>query len=72
MTRDHIIQMAREARLIPTTKECDPWYAALVERFYHMAQAQERGACERLCDALADEGKTAYHCRDAIHARGLT
>jgi hypothetical protein len=69
---ERIFQMAREAHLIPTTGDCDPWYIATVVRFYHMVQAEERRACEAVCDTLADEGKTAYQCRDAIHARGLT
>lgn len=68
---EHVIKMAREARLLPSTKDCDPWHVATVVRFYNMARAEERDVCEKICDDLADRGKTAYQCRDAIHARNL-
>ena len=70
MTRDDVIRMAREASLFDDDQE--PLIEHL-ERFFHMAQAEEREACAKVCEAHEDdlrEWDIQQQCANAIRARG--
>ena len=74
MNRDEITRMAVQCQLV-TTGNRDGVYMDALERFFHMAQAAEREACARLCDAryMGDnsrEDMEARRCAAAIRARG--
>jgi len=63
MNREQIIEMAREAF---ACNFCAlPVSESRIERFFHMAQAAEREACEKICIDHGHMGLAA-----AIRARG--
>ena len=62
MTRDDIIRIARDASLFDDDQE--PLIEHL-ERFFHMAQAEEREAILKICE----ENDTVHSCTAAIKAR---
>jgi len=64
MTRDDIIRMAQEAGFGNYAHEA----RTMFERFFHMAQAAEREACAKVCDA--NKHYFGYQCAEAIRARG--
>lgn len=72
VSRDEIIQMAREAGLF------EPYAGNptdLLERFAHFVAAAERRACAELCELKSmrryfDRPQTPMDCADAIRARG--
>ena len=72
MTREDIIQMAREAGFVDyelddgTTESFDKRY----ERFAALVASAEREACANLCDRFANRMMSAEECADAIRARG--
>ena len=75
--RDTIIKMAQEAGLhIATDVNWMPIIGyEYLERFFHMAQALEREACAKVCEAryMGDnnrEDMEARRCATAIRARG--
>ena len=72
MTRDDIIRMAREARLVPKWLElCSKDEKALV-RFAALVAAAEREACAQIADAEASIEGIAQRIAVAIRARGNT
>lgn len=76
MDRDDIIRMAREAGLhIATDHDWMPIIAlAYAKKLVEIARAEEREACAKVCDKIADddgfEGGYADYCAHAIRARG--
>lgn len=76
MNRDDIIKMAREAcypdspfRQFVGGVDCGLLMKdEHLERFFHVAQAAEREACLKLCDAR--HHYFGYQCAEAIRARG--
>jgi len=72
MTREEIIQMARQAG-VANTWDLN-WYDPAIERFAWLVQEHEREACAKVCDEIATadgwEGGYAYRCVEAIRARG--
>ena len=70
MTKDDIIDMALECDLLDSRDDLDhPTFAeiiASVERFYHLAVAAERQACDELCQDI-DGGDNMF--ARAIRAR---
>lgn len=75
MTRDEIIQMAREAGT-PYVNRHYPGVTSFgftedaLQRFAALVAKAEREACAKVCDDLWQDDKTAYACREAIRARG--
>lgn len=71
MTRDDIIRMAQECRLLGIRPHLDGIYEEALERFAALVAAAEREACAKLvenyCGAWDDEG---YALTRAIRARG--
>ena len=75
MTREDIIRMARQTRLLPEWVElCRKDEEALV-RFAALVAAAERETCAKVCEArfvgdLNREDMEARRCAAAIRARG--
>ena len=71
MTRDDIIRMAQECKLIGMRPHLDGIYEEALQEFGAMVAAAEREACakvvENYCGAWDDEG---YALMQAIRARG--
>ena len=76
MTKDEIIEMARQARLMSEYDEASPWVedheiTQYVEAFAKLVAAKEREACAKMCDELQDVPATEpHHCAEDIRARG--
>ena len=77
MTRDDIIRMAREARLVPKWLELCPKDEKALVRFAALVAAAEREACAKVCEKRAITGECyvegsaeADGCAAAIRARG--
>ena len=81
MTRDEIIQLAREADMIDfRDDDSDPHVAQFInflESVIGKAIAAEREACAKACQQVVDGGQydgwqqyAAAACRDEIRARG--
>ncbi len=82
MTKDDIIDMARESELLDQGDDCGthPNYIGYLERFANFVAAHEREACALVCDeqvdAEYDTGKIDHNemgwtqaCAIAIRAR---
>ena len=69
-----ILEMAREAGLHLATNV--NWMPIIgleyAEKLIALVRADEREACEKLCDDIWQEDGTAYDCREAIRARSNT
>lgn len=72
MTKDEIEKLAVEAgwplfaiQMLAGTED-----EKRLQRFAELVVAAEREACEKVCDELWQDDKTAYACREAIRARG--
>ena len=79
ISRDDVIRMAREARLMSETQDGSAWSAPIPnfeypERLAHFAAlvaAAEREACAKVCDGWAKYGSPpAAACAEEIRARG--
>jgi hypothetical protein len=78
MTKDEIIEMARQARLMSEYDEASPWVedheiTQYVEAFAKLVAAKEREECAKLCDDIhanyeAEDVFSSY--AEAIRARG--
>ena len=75
--REEIIKLAREAGMVVYEGDQDRvlFEGSVIDsltRFFHMAQAAEREACAKVCEALDPdmEWSTATDCATAIQARG--
>ena len=75
--REEIIKLAREAGMVVYEGDQDRvlFEGSVIDsltRFFHMAQAAEREACAKVCEALDPdmEWSTATDCATAIRARG--
>jgi hypothetical protein len=67
MTKDEIIDMAREAGF------SNPELVNVFERFAALVASAEREACAKLCDDLDDDlpdGLAGWQYGEAIRARG--
>ena len=75
MTREDIIRMAREARLVPKWLELCPKDEKALVRFAALVAAAEREACAKVCEGgsfLHDDAPDARFgkaCAAAIRAR---
>jgi hypothetical protein len=78
-----VIEMAREAGIIPLNVECDPTYLPVIERFAEMVRADEREACAKVCESMIVEtlednewvdstNDSKARCAIAISARNNT
>lgn len=66
MTKEDIIEMAREAGFDP-----DLWiYTDTFERFFELVAAAERSACAKVCDDWPNGRDDVYLIGKAIRARG--
>jgi len=80
MTRDDIIRMARETRLVPQWLELCPKDEKALVRFAALVADAEREACAKVCDRMEKESDgvecckwpTPADCAAAIRARGNT
>ena len=72
MTRDDIIRMAREARLVPKWLELCPKDEKALVRFAALVAAAEREACAQIADAEASIEGIAQRIAVNIRARGNT
>ena len=72
MTREDIIRMAREARLVPKWLELCPKDEKALVRFAALVAAAEREACAQIADAEASIEGIAQRIAVAIRARGNT
>ena len=72
MTRDDIIRMAREARLVPKWLELCPKDEKALVRFAALVAAAEREACAQIADAEASIEGIAQRIAVNIRARGHT
>jgi L-2-hydroxyglutarate oxidase LhgO len=78
MTKDEIIEMARQARLMSEYDEASPWVedheiTQYVEAFAKLVAAKEREACALICDKEVEDWKYDADVVDvaiAIRARG--
>lgn len=70
MTRDDIIRMARETRLVPQWLELCPKDEKALVRFAALVAAAEREACAKVCEEPG--WNAANWCAKAIRARGNT
>lgn len=74
MTRDQIIQWAREAELAESRDDASTLpavYVAALERFAQLARADERERCAKVCEGYAVQvGDVAWIAAAAIRARG--
>jgi hypothetical protein len=78
MTRDEIIEMARQAG-VANTWDLN-WYDPAIERFAWLVQEHEREACAKDLDEVSEAAKdvdsqgfvwrAVKECADAIRARG--
>ena len=55
MTRNEIIEMAREAGCVKPSHPFNPWSVSqeALERFKALVSAAEREACAKVCDVLS-------------------
>jgi hypothetical protein len=69
MTREQIIEMARQANVYASHKTggSNEWHKVRDEHFAALVAAAEREECARLCDILSC---AAPGCAAAIRARG--
>lgn len=72
MTRDDIIRMAREARLVPKWLELCPKDEKALVRFAALVAAAESEACAQIADAEASIEGIAQRIAVNIRARGNT
>jgi len=87
MTKDEIIEMARQARLMSEYDEASPWVedheiTQYVEAFAKLVAAKEREACAKVCDRVvggkdpddihSDSQWAALTLAAEIRARGNT
>jgi hypothetical protein len=84
MTREQIIQMAREAGMAKACEEAALFWYPEIERFAALVSAAsasvEREACAKVCEDYTDNdsGKFidheghGYECAAVIRARGLS
>ena len=77
MTRDDIIRMAREARLVPKWLELCPKDEKALVRFAALVAAAEREACAKLaestvCDTHLPTGVRIYGTQVAAAIRART
>ena len=77
MTRDDIIHMAREARLVPKWLELCPKDEKALVRFAALVAAAEREACAQIaestvCDTHLPTGVRIYGTRAAAAIRART
>ena len=76
MTRDDILRMARETRLVPMWLELCKKDEEALGRFFHAAYAAgaaaEREECAQIADAEASIEGIAQRISAAIRARGNT
>ena len=74
MTRDNIIRMAREAKLLLKWMDLCQKEEDALERFANLVAAAERDACAKVCEQTEIEGSMSYGeiCADAIRARSNT
>lgn len=77
MTRDELIQMARDAGAIPingSPKEIAIVKIGNIEQFAKLVAEKEREACAQICDHYdgfsGSPMNFAYNCSEAIRARG--
>jgi ribosomal protein L10 len=75
MTKDEIIEMARQAAShgVENHRSGEVSYVFYNEHLTNFAKLvaqHEREACAKVCDDLWQEDGTAYQCREAIKARG--
>ena len=79
MTRDDILKMAREAKLLGEVNGWDVWYPDELERFAQLVAAAEREACAVIAEELfcgcgrgncPKEDTRAQEIANAIRARG--
>jgi hypothetical protein len=71
--KEDIIAMSLEAGFYKFDDEGDElWICDLEElkRFFHMAQAAEREACAKVCEAMNKYMDDGEECATAIRARG--
>ena len=69
MTREDIVRMAREARLVPKWLELCPKDEKALVRFAALVAAAEREACAQIADAEASIEGIAQRIAAAIRAR---
>ena len=81
MTKDEIIEMAQECRLIGMRPHLDGIYSEALVAFAKLVAEAEREKCAKVCDVIAqkmdDEGEGptgnicwVIDCAEAIRARG--
>jgi hypothetical protein len=72
MTKDEIIEMAQECKLIGMRPHLDGIYTEALIAFAKLVAAKEREACAKLADEYADGPERNYSeiIADAIRARG--
>lgn len=70
MTRDDIIKLAREARLIKDWMVLCEQDSDALARFAALVAATEREVCADICDQHASTEGIAQRCAAAIRARG--
>ena len=77
-SKDDIIRMAREARLMSETQDGSAWsaptpnfeYPERLEHFASLVAAAEREACAKVCDDWPNNRDDVYSIGVAIRARG--
>jgi hypothetical protein len=73
MTKDEIIEMARQAHRKLVTEvyvghmgQLDPWTIELLKIFAKLVAQHEREACAKVCDEYADDSRTGATCAKVI------
>ena len=66
MTREKILELARELGFIPRHVELDEHWMQVVEAFYHKAQAEAFERAAEMCDLLYNNYATGHDCAAAI------
>ena len=66
-----IIEMAYEAKLLPSYEVYEEDLQRFAELVRAEAQAEEREACAKVCDARAEEQNASEKLAAAIRASGL-
>jgi hypothetical protein len=71
MTRDEVIEMAKQAGLDDDIFPLGEWDDPELMTFAKLVAAKEREACAKVCDELQDIPATEpRHCAEDIRARG--
>ena len=74
MTRDEIMEMAQECKLIGMRPHLDGIYSEALEAFANLVAAKEREACAKVCEEHPDGmnmlGGAYIACAKAIRDRG--